>query len=409
MAVTGQRPRAPHLEDDLSPIRSATLAALASVVLAGTLTGCQFGDDEVAASPIVIAADLELSGSAAPMGKAYQRALELKVEQLNASGVLAGRRIELRVKDNRSDASESLRNIGDFSSDPQVSAIIMGSCNECVIGAVRTINEKRIPTIALATSDAVANPVAERRYVFKLGPNADDNASALASELIRKNVRKVALLRSDDDYGREGATALQGEFDKAGIRLLREATVKPTDTDVSQQIASLTARKPQALVLWTSPEQAALAATAAHDAGFTGSLYLDAGAAGDLFLGESAKATERATLIFTQTMVIDDVIATTPAKAARRQWFQDYTARFGGYNGGSSFAADALQLIADAHLRAGGPADRVNRNGIRDVLETSQLDGLSGPIRMTPDNHSGLMPQALTTLVARNGRWRLAG
>ena len=108
-------------------------------------------------------------------------------------------------------------------------------------------------------------------------------------------------------------------------------------------------------------------------------------------------------------MVIDDVIATTPAKAARRQWFQDYTARFGGYNGFSSFAADAVQLIADAELRAGGEPGKVDRDGIRDVLETSQIDGLSGPIRMTPDNHSGLMPQALTTLVARGGRWRLAG
>jgi branched-chain amino acid transport system substrate-binding protein len=41
------------------------------------------------------------------------------------------------------------------------------------------------------------------------------------------------------------------------------------------------------------------------------------------------------------------------------------------------------------------------------VLETSQTDGLAGPIRLTPDNHSGLMPQALTLLVARSGRWRL--
>lgn len=55
-------------------------------------------------------------------------------------------------------------------------------------------------------------------------------------------------------------------------------------------------------------------------------------------------------------MVIDDVIATTPAKAARRQWFQDYTARFGSYNGSSSFAADAVQLIADASCaRAASP------------------------------------------------------
>ncbi|MEV6366878.1 ABC transporter substrate-binding protein [Micromonospora musae] len=393
----------------MSPIRSTTIAALASVVLAGTLTGCQFGTDDSAASPIVIAADLELSGAAAPVGKAYQRALELKVDQLNSSGALNGREIKLKVKDNRSDASESLRNIGDFSNDSQVSAIIMGGCNECAIGAVRTINEKKIPTIALATSSAVSNPVADRRYVFKLGPNAADSASALATELSRKGVRKAALLHSDDDYGREGLLALQRELDKADVKLPNKASVKVTDTDVSQQVRSLTSRRPQALIIWTPPEQATLAATASKQAGFTGSLYLDAGAAGDLFLGESAKATERATLIFTQTMAIDDVIATTPAKASRRQWFQDYTARFGGYNGASSFAADAVQLIADAQSRAGGPADKVNRDGIRDVLETSQLDGLSGPIRMTPDNHSGLMPQALTTLVARNGRWRLAG
>ncbi|MFI7573327.1 ABC transporter substrate-binding protein [Micromonospora sp. NPDC049497] len=394
----------------MSPIRSATATAIASAVLATMLTGCQFGAEEQDTSPIVIAADLELSGAAAPVGKAYQRALELKIDQLNSSGALNGRRIELTVKDNRSDASESLRNIGDFSDDSRVSAIIMGGCNECAVGAVRTVNEKRIPTIALAPASAVTTPVADRRYVFKLAPNAADNAATLTRELQRKGgIRKVAVLHSDDDYGREGLAVLRDELTKAGIRSVRAQSVRPTDTDVSQQVASVTADKPQALVLWTPPEQAMLAAAAAEQREFSGSLFLDAAAAGDLFLGASARATERATLVFTQTMVIDDVIATTPAKAARRQWFQDYTASYGGYHGSSSFAADAVQLIADAALRAGGDPGTVNRDGIRDTLETSQLDGLSGPIRMTPDNHSGLMPQALTVLVARNGRWRLAG
>ncbi|PYC72458.1 ABC transporter substrate-binding protein [Micromonospora arborensis] len=392
----------------MSPIRSATIAALASAVVATTLAGCQFGGAEQDTSPIWIAADLELSGAAAPVGRTYQRALDLKVEQLNSSGALNGREIKLKVKDNRSDSAESLRNIADFSSDSRISAIIMGGCNECAVGAVGTINEKRIPTIALAASGAIADPVAERRYVFKLGPNAPDSAAALTTELRRNNIRKVGMLVSDDDYGREGAAALKSELDKARIAL-REQRAKATDTDVNKQIQQLAAGKPDALVFWTPPEQATLAATSAQQTTFRGPLFFDAGAAGDLFLGGAAKATERATLIFTQTMVIDDVIATTPAKAARRQWFQDYTARFGGYNGSSSFAADAVQLIVDAELRAGGEAGKVNRNGIRDVLETSQMDGLSGPIRMTPDNHSGLMPQALTTLVARNGRWRLAG
>ncbi|WP_432900639.1 ABC transporter substrate-binding protein [Micromonospora matsumotoense] len=393
----------------MSPIRSATIVALASAVLATTLTGCSFGATEEDSSPITIGADLELSGAAAPVGKAYQRALDLKVEQLNASGALGARKIKLVVKDNRSDANESLRNIGDFSNDSTVNAIIMGGCNECAVGAVRTINERKIPTIALAPSSAVASPAPERRYVFKLAPNAADSAAALTAELRRRGITEVSILHSDDDYGREGLTALENEFGKAKIKRVRAEAVRTTDTELAAPIGRLTDRDPTGLVIWTPPEQAVLAATAADQSGYTGSLFLDAAAAGDLFLGSSGRATERATLIFTQTMVIDDVIATTPAKAARRQWFQDYTARFGGYNGLSSFAADAVQLIADSAVRAGGPAGRVNRDGLRDVLETSQLDGLSGPIRMTPDNHSGLMPQALTTLVARGGRWRLAG
>ncbi|WP_405100666.1 ABC transporter substrate-binding protein [Micromonospora sp. NBC_01412] len=393
-------------------IRSVTITALASAVLATTLTGCQFGTAEQDTSPIVIAVDLELSGSAAPVGKAYQRALDLKVEQLNASGALGARKIKLKVKDNRSDASESLRNVDDFSNDPQVSALIMGGCNECAVGAVRTINEKKLPTVVLAPSSAVASPVADRRYVFKLAPNAVDSAAALTSELSRRSIKKAAVLNSEDSYGREGLAALRSEFAKADIRLVSDQGIKATETDVNQPVSALTDRKPGALVVWTPPEQAMLAATAAQQAKFKGALFFDAVAAGDLFLGASAGPTEQATLIFTQTMVIDDVIATTPAKAARRQWFQNYTARFGGYNGFSSFAADAVQLIADAELRAGGEPGRTGRDGrdgLRDVLETSQLDGLSGPIRMTPDNHSGLMPQALTTLVARGGRWRLAG
>ncbi|MFV2099893.1 ABC transporter substrate-binding protein [Micromonospora sp. LOL_024] len=391
----------------MTPYRSMTTTALVSALLATTLAGCQFGGQEQDTSPIVIAADLELSGAAAGVGKAYRQALELKIQQLNASGALNGRTIELLPKDNRSDASESLRNIADFSNNPQVTAIIMGGCNECAVGAVRTVDEERIPTVALAAAGAVTSPVAERRYMFKLAPNAPDNAAALTVELRRRNIETVGLLRSDDAYGQEGATALDREFAKVGIEVLARASVRGTDTELDRQAATLTAAEPDALVIWTPPEQAMLATSAVKQAGFDGALLLDASAAGDLFLGSAARATERATLVFTQTMVIDDVIATTPAKAARRQWFQDYTARFGGYHGSASFAADAVQLIADAEMRAGGPAGEVDRDALRDVLETSQMDGLSGPIRLTPDNHSGLMPQALTTLVARNGRWRL--
>jgi branched-chain amino acid transport system substrate-binding protein len=217
--------------------------------------------------------------------------------------------------------------------------------------------------------------------------------------------RKVALLHTDDYYGTDAKARLDAKLRDVGITVTSVASIKPTATDITQAVGTLADSEPDALVFLVGPEQAALAATAAGTAKFTGRLYFDAAAAGDLFIPQEASAaTENATMVFTQTLAIDDVVATTPAKAARKQWFRDYTSRYGSYSGVAAFGADAVTLIADGVAQAG--TDRVR---VRDILETSQIDGLSGPIRITPDNHSGLMPQALTLLVARSGRWRLAG
>ncbi|GAA0795551.1 ABC transporter substrate-binding protein [Spirilliplanes yamanashiensis] len=388
----------------MRPTRSLSAALAVPALLVGLLTGCS-SDDEGGNADVYIGADLELSGAAAPIGAAYERAIQLKVEQVNASGVLGGRTLKVRVTDNRSDPTSALRNIGSFTEDPNVAAVITGVCSECAIGAAKTVNDRRVPTIALAPATAVATPVAERRFMFKLAPNAADSAAALVTELRAAGAKKVAVLHTGDLYGRGGLDAMGAELSKAGIEMPWKATVKPTDNEIADTVAGLVANNPDSLVVWTFADQAAQVAAAARAAGFTGGIYLDAAAAGDLFLPRSAtKGTDDTTMVFTQTLVIDDVVATTPAKAARKQWFRDYTSRYGDYSGSASFAADAVQLIANAVANVGGDRER-----IREVLETSQTDGLSGPIRMTPDNHSGLMPQAYSLLVVRGGRWRLAG
>lgn len=384
--------------------RAAALTALVSTVAAISLAGCETAASETGGE-IVIGADLELTGSGAAIGKAYNDALRLKVDQLNAAGVAGGRKISLVIRDNRSDSNLSLKNITEFGDDPSVAAVITGSCSKCALAASRTINDKHLPTIALAPSTQVSEPVSDRRYIFKVAPNAADTAAALVGEAKRTGVKKIGLLVAEDPYGTDGQRALTDELAKAKIKFSVQAQVKITDTDVSTAMRTLVDKKPDAIIVWTFAEQAGLAAANAKSRGYRGKLYFDAAAAGDLFLSEqAATAAEGATMAFTQTMVIDDVIATTPAKAARKQWFRDYTARYGSYYGYASFAADAVQLIGNALDRLGS----VNRERLRDLLETSQLDGLSGPIRITPDNHSGLMPQALTLLIARRGRWRLA-
>ncbi|HEU5107839.1 MAG TPA: ABC transporter substrate-binding protein, partial [Micromonosporaceae bacterium] len=140
--------------------RATAVTALAVAILATSLAGCDLPTESEGADDITIGADLELTGAGAAIGKAYHDALRLRVEQLNEAGVAGNRRINLVVRDNRSDSNLSLRNIGGFGDDRSVAAVITGGCSACVMAASRTINDKRLPTISLAPSTRVTEPVA---------------------------------------------------------------------------------------------------------------------------------------------------------------------------------------------------------------------------------------------------------
>lgn len=386
-------------------LRRDAIIGLAAALLLLLPTGCSAigGDDDAGGADLYIAASLELTGSAADLGIAHERALRLKVDQVNASGVLRGRRLRLVVADNQTDPSVAVGQVTRYANDAAVSAIVIGSCSECAINAATVINGKGVPTISLAPATQVSTPLESRRFVFKLGPNTTDNARSLVAELALAKVKTIGLITPEDAYGADGRDTMTREAVKAGIVVAGSGKFQPTDNDLGRAVQAALAPNPDkvdAVVVWAFPNQAALAASALVKAGYRGRLLFDSGAGGSLF-----SAANGASLVFTQTLAMDDVIATTPAKAARKQWFEDYTSRYGAYHGHASFSADAVDLLVGAVNRAGS----TDRAAVRGVLETTETDGLSGPIRLTPANHSGLMPQALTVLRGQDGRWHVLG
>jgi branched-chain amino acid transport system substrate-binding protein len=384
-------------------LRKSAMGVAAAVLLLSA--ACTSPDDEADTSELVVAASLELTGPSSDVGVAHERGLRLKMEQLNSSGLLRGRRLRLIVEDNQGTAATAANQATRFAGNPSVAAIVMGGCSECTIESVGVANDNRVPLISLASATQVTTPAESRRFIFKIGPNTTDGARALATEMTRSGVRTVALMTPKDVYGDDGRDLMTQEAAKAGLTVTGTGRFQTDLADVRDAARAAVAGKPGAVVIWSAPAQAGPVAAAVREAGHRGALFLDSGAAGSMFLSGPAAAVDGASLVFPQALAMDDVIATTPAKAARKQWFEDYTSRYGGYHGHSSFAADALALIVAAVNRIGRP----DRLALRDVMESMETDGLSGPIRLTPANHSGLMPQALTVLVARGGRWRLLG
>jgi branched-chain amino acid transport system substrate-binding protein len=378
-----------------------------ATVLAVSAGACTNAAPAADTTPIVIGADLELSGANAAIGNTYVRALQLRVDQLNAQGGVDGRHIILETKDNRSDPAASVANINALATEPALAGVIIGACTQCLLDVAKSLADKEIPTVTLAPATGLVRPVSDRRYVFKLSPNAQDSASVLMGTLHDEGIKSAALLSTDDVNGIDAATAMSAQAPRLGVTIdpAAKQVFRATDTELSQPVRMALAKRPAALIVSAFPAQAALVARAARDAGYTGRLFFDATAAGDLFLGQMSTATEGAVMVAPQALVIDDVVATTPAKSARKRWFADYTSKYGGFSCYSTYAADAVQLLVDAVHLAGGPQHRK----MRDVMEATAFDGLSGQVRFTPDNHSGMASQSLISVVARSGRWRLLG
>lgn len=382
-----------------------SVAVVVGMATLGLLSGCDIVDSGHSAGEVVIAADLELSGASASIGTAYERALRLRIEQLNQEGALGNRRLTLVVRDNRSDENTSVENIAAFAADPSVSALITGVCAECVLAATGEIEQRQLPTIALALPAEISSPTGKQRYLFKLAPNVADDATTMVADMATAGVHTLALAATTDGYGRAAVAAVTDKAAKAGITIVHTQDLRAGESRLSMAAAEITAQSPDAVAVLAFSPFAVQAGKALRDAGYDGRLFFDAAAADNLFVtGGAASAVEGAAMVFTPTLVSDDIIATSPAKAARQAWFRSYLSKYGSYAAFASFAADAVSLIVQGVSRVGS----TDRDGLRAAIETTRLDGLSGPIRLTPDNHSGLMPQALTMLVATNGRWRLA-
>jgi branched-chain amino acid transport system substrate-binding protein len=239
----------------------------------------------------------------------------------------------------------------------------------------------------------------------------------MATELAGREVETIGLVTSDDRYGSDGGRELREAAATLGIEVPVYEVVHAGGVGdlagLADRVAGWSAEPDpfvpaleepaglDAVVLWTPEQPAVDLAVALRGAGWDGPLWLDMAAAGDLFyVGEVASALTGARLLASDTLAMDDVVASVPDLAKRRDWFDGYLSRYGTYHAGASYAADALDLIVEATGRIGTDPARV-----RDTLEALRLSGRTGPVGFTPANHSGFDPRSLAVLRFTEDRW----
>lgn len=391
-----------------------TLAVVLSLGLTGSALvacGTVTGSDE---KPIVIGASVEQTGRAADLGRGWYNALKLVEDQINDEGGALGRPIKVDIRDNKSEPQEAVRIAQDFAGDEEVVAHVGPGLSGSTIGpdldkdpgVIPIVEKAGLPTVAMASATPITPPGKPYKYVYKTSPTTLQDAKIIIDRLKQDNVKTVGILVSDDAYGAAGAKDVEDTARQTGIAASTEKfpLKAPTKAELTAAIDKIATQKPQAIIVYCIWPVAKDVANLIATKGLAQKTYFSTGAGADLFTKGVGAAAEGVYMSHPEILAMDHTTATSPADLKRKDFFADYSQRYGTYSGFASYSADALQLVVEAIKKA----KSTDRNKIRDALETLEYDGLTGNFRMSPTDHHGLDDDSMTVMTVRNGGWVLA-
>ncbi len=233
--------------------------------------------------PLVVGAVVAQSGQLADLAADMQKALVLWQETRNAAGGLLGRRIELKLLDDRSEGSASTR-LYEQLIDVERAELLIGPFGSAASVSAAGIAERRKRVLVNATGLTRSVHRAGTRYVFQVPASLSAYGEG-ALEIVRAmGYRRLLVVARSDPSSREAAAQLVERAIAAGLEPGPVEQVAAGANDYQEQIARAHARDAQAWIAFGQPEDAADMVKAFKRVGYSPWLFLAQGSAEARFL-----------------------------------------------------------------------------------------------------------------------------
>ena len=348
---------------------------LVPMVFASLVAGC--GGDKKASDTIKIGANLEMTGGSANFGLSGSNGAKLAVKEFNAKGGFNGKKVELVIADNKSEASESAIAMQKLVQEGVV-ATVASNLSSNAIAAAQICQDNKIPSVSpMGTNPRVTvdEKGKVRPYAFRatfIDPFQGSVMARFASQSLKAKTAAIYIDNSSD-YAKGLAKYFEEEFVKAGGQIVSREAYLQKDTDFKATLTKMKSFSPDAIFIPGYYQEVGLIVKQAREMGITAPMI-----GGDGWdsakLMELAGASNLAGCFFSSMFSPDD----TDAKAAA--FTEAYKKEYGSVP--DSFAAlgyDSVLMILNAMVQA----NSTDSTKIRDALEKTQnFAGASGNISL---------------------------
>ena len=163
----------------------------------------------LAASPIVVGLDADMSSVAAEGGQAIKRGALIAIHELNQKGGVLGRKFELRVRDHRGNPARGVDNIDSFAADPNVVAVLGGVHTPVALRELPTIHRHGIPYLSpWAAGTPIIDNAYEPNFAFRLSVRDQHAGAFLVEQALAQGYKRPALLLEQTPWGQSNQKAI---------------------------------------------------------------------------------------------------------------------------------------------------------------------------------------------------------
>jgi branched-chain amino acid transport system substrate-binding protein len=344
------------------------------------LGGCNSGANKAASDKIIIGAVYPLTGAVASTGQNIKKGIDLAVEDINASGGVLGKKIEIVYGDTQGDPKIAMSEAERLMTQSNV-PVMLGAYQSGVTEVISQVAEKNATPLLSAISTADVLTTRGYKYFFRMAPTnmmylrdmvqyvVDWNAKS------HSNLKTVAIIADNTLLGQE--TAKWGKYwaDKQGLNVIKVILYARDAADLSSEVVTLKAAKPDVLMVDPYVSDAILLVKTMHEQGFKPKIMISkaTGVIDPNFLKN----------LHSQAEGITTAVEWNKGMSKGKDINQKFEAKYGiPMNGHSAEAYTAVWVLKTAIEQAGEP----NRDKIRAALANLKIEKKfpNGPEIMLP-------------------------
>ncbi len=348
-----------------------------------------------AAETIKIGLLAPLTGFAAADGASVKNSVDLAVEKVNKAGGLLGKKVELVTYDDRADAKEAVALAQKLIQQDQVVGLVAGSYSMPTRAVAPLFQDEGVPLVAAYAIHPDVTKAGD--FNFRngfLGAVEGRAAAYTAVELLK--ARKIALLTSDNDFGRtlaEGFNEYLAKRAKGKAEIVIALTYPMSEKDFKPYLSKIKEVNPDVIFSSGYYFQTGPVLKQARELGMKTQIIGEEGADSPKTLEIAGDAAE------------GFVIVTNLNRDDKRPFVQEflkaYETRFKiqpDMVGASAY--DAFMIICDGITRAKSTTGKPVRDAI---AATRDYNGLTGVIK---GFNKGEVVKEVQVQKVNNGRFR---